>query len=71
MVDGYQIKEPLTTIELESKNKRDKVDYSRNPRMDNWYGNYFLFYGYQFIKNSSQSAKAKRYVFFMNKLLYK
>jgi hypothetical protein len=71
MVNGYEIKEPLTTIELESRNKRDNVDYSRNPRIENWYGNYFLFSGYQFIKNNSQSAKSKRYVFFLNKLLYK
>lgn len=71
LIDGYTIIEPLTTIKMESKDRRDVVEYSRKPKFENWYGNYFLASGYQNIKNSSRSQKSKRYVFFLNKLEFR
>ena len=71
MLSGYDIIEPLRTISLVTNYQRDIVEYSRNNYFTQWYGNYFIAYGYQHIRNSSKDIKKKRYVFYMNKLGYK
>ena len=71
MLLGYDVIEPLRTIPLVSDYQRDIVEYSRNNYFIRWYDNYFIAYGYQYIRNGSKEVKNKRYVFYMNKLGYK
>lgn len=71
MVNGEDVIEPLTTVRLETNHNRDAVEYSRNPKLEHWYGDYFVAYGYQYIRNNSKGVKSKRYVFFANKLICK
>jgi hypothetical protein len=71
LVDGYNVVERINSMDLETLQRHDVVEYSRSPRMEKWYGESFLFSGAQYIKNTSKSARAKRYVFFLNKLEYR
>jgi hypothetical protein len=71
MLSGYDIIEPLRTIPLISNYQKDIVEYSRNNYFIHWYGNYFIAYGYQYIRNNLKEVKNRRYVFYMNKLGYK
>jgi len=71
MLSSYDIIEPLRTISLTTNYQKDIIEYSRNNYFIQWYGDYFLAYGYQYIKNNSKEVKSKRYVFYLNKLGYR
>lgn len=71
LVDGYNVVEGLNFMDLETLQRHDVVEYTRSPKLEKWYGECFLFSGAQYIKNTSKSARAKRYVFFLNKLEYR
>ena len=60
---------PTQSIQLESKYKGDKVMEDLGSRMVHWYGNYFLCYGYQQIKNN-RLPDSKRTIFFFSKLAF-
>lgn len=70
LVDGYEVIEKTSTVPVESRYKKDIIDYSRDLMMRHWYGNCFVISGYQNIRNNSKTAKGHRYVFFINKLIY-
>lgn len=56
--------------EIETGYTGDKEKYSFS-NIDYWYGNYFLAYGQQKIKNKSdKNVKKKRKVYFVNKIKY-
>jgi hypothetical protein len=56
--------------EIETGYSSDKIEYSFS-KADYWYGNYFLAYGSQRIKNKgNKEAKRKREVFFISKIKY-
>ena len=71
MVEGEEIIEPLTSINMPTFHKEEIVEYSRNPRFEKWHGNYFLNSGYQYIRGGKEGKKAKRYVFFLSKMEYR
>ncbi len=71
LLAGYDVIEPLHTTPLVSNYRKDIIEYSRNNYFVHWYGNYFIAYGYQYIRNNSREVKNKRYVFYMNKLGFK
>jgi hypothetical protein len=57
------------SIRLEGKYKGDKVMEDLGSKMIHWYGNYFICYGYQKIKNN-KVAGGKRTIFYFNKLAF-
>jgi len=63
VVEGNQ----LTKIEMNDENDKLISDY--NSDMEYWYGDYFISYGYQKIKNA-QMDKSKRTVFYFNKIAF-
>lgn len=57
-------------LNLETKYKKDKIIDDENSNMIKWYGNYFLCYGYQEIRNNALRNADKRTVFYMNKVAF-
>lgn len=70
LVDGYEVIEKMSTIPIETRYRKDVVEYSRDINMYNWYANNFVIVGYQSIVNNTKSNRGHRYVFFVNKLRY-
>jgi hypothetical protein len=50
---------------------RDKIYTDSNSNMVYWYGNYFLVYGYQNIRNSYQNDRNNKNVFYLNKIAFR
>ncbi len=50
---------------------RDKIYTDSNSNIVNWYGNYFLVYGYQNIRNSYQNDRNNKNVFYLNKIAFR
>lgn len=71
LVNGYTILEKMSTLQLETNHPKDVVEYCRNLTMQPWCGRSFVMSGYQYIKNNSKTAKSKKYLFFVNKLMYR
>ena len=65
-----EIIEPLSTMNLETLQNRETVEYSKKVKMQTWYDDNFVISGYQYIKNNNRGNKNRRYVFFANKLQY-
>ena len=70
MVNGYEVIEKSNSFSIETNQPREFVDYNIDTRLENWYGNYYLASGYQYIVNKAKGGKAKRFVFFLNKIQY-
>ncbi len=58
-------------IKIETVFKKDRIIEDENNRIVHWYGDFYLIYGYQKIKNRSNTDKSTRTVFFMNKVAFK
>jgi len=50
---------------------RDKVSQDENNHIVRWYGDYFLIYGYQKLKNRTMGDQSTRVVFYANKITYR
>ena len=70
IVRGNEVIEKLDYVPLEMLNAEDKVVSESKSRIVYWYGNYFLCYGFQEIKNLSADRTGKRWVFFVNKIRF-
>ncbi len=70
LVNGYETIEKMETMSIETNFRQDAVDYNIDTRLEHWYGDNYVASGYQYIINKGKGAKGKRYVFFMNKLVY-
>ena len=70
LVNGYNVLEKTEYFNIETNQPRDMVDYNIDTRMEHWYGDNYLVSGYQYIVNKGRGAKAKRFVFFLNKIIY-
>ncbi|MBO4232131.1 MAG: hypothetical protein J5862_02700 [Bacteroidales bacterium] len=70
LVNGKTIVEPLSRMKLETNHPKDEIEYTKMLKMEHWYGNSFIISGYQYIKSGIKGSKAKKYVFFANKLKY-
>jgi len=68
-VTGDVTGNPLQNISIENKYKGDKVMEDLGSRILRWYGNYFICYGYQEIRNNRISG-GRRTVFYFNKLAF-
>lgn len=56
--------------DIAMKYPKDKLMNTKNNQMTAWYGNYFLCYGYQEIRNNSISGNNKRSVFYVTKVIF-
>lgn len=56
--------------DLQTKYRRDRIINEYGSNIEKWYGNYFLVYGYQEIKNNALPEQNKRNVFYMNKIAF-
>ena len=70
LVNGYDVLGKTDYVSIETNQPRDAVDYNIDTRLEHWYDSNYLVSGYQYIVNKGKSAKAKRFVFFMNKIVY-
>jgi len=60
---------PLQHVVIESKYRGDKVMEDLGSKISHWYGNYFLCYGYQKIRNN-RVGEGKRTVFYISKMAF-
>ena len=58
-------------IPLETAFKKDRITQDENNKLKHWYGDYYLVYGYQKLRNRSMKDKSNRTVFFINKIAFK
>ncbi len=58
-------------IPLETAFKKDRIVQDENNKLKHWYGDYYLVYGYQKLRNRSMQDKSNRSVFFINKIAFK
>lgn len=62
--------EKLDFSTIDMLNPDDKIISETKGVMSHWYGNYFLTYGYQDIKNIALATNNKRLVFYFSKLRF-
>lgn len=70
MVNGNEVIEKSNYFSIETSRSQDLVDYNIDTQLEHWYKDYYLVSGYQYIVNKGKGAKAKRFVFFLNKIRY-
>ena len=70
VVNGPDAKTGYDQMSILPDNARDEIMDDYNNGLTFWYGNYFLAYGYQQIRNNFISAN-KRTVFYVNKLAFR
>ncbi|MCR5114060.1 MAG: hypothetical protein K6A95_00060 [Bacteroidales bacterium] len=66
---GQTVEKPAN-ISIETSNPREVVEYNKQTQIQRWYGDNFVASGYQYLRNRDRATKAKRYVFYLNKLIY-
>ncbi|NVO03774.1 MAG: hypothetical protein HXX09_13840 [Bacteroidetes bacterium] len=70
IIRNNQVIEGKTYTKIQTNYNNDKLITDFNSDMEFWYGNYFISYGYQKIKNTSATEKSKRTVFYFNKIAF-
>ncbi len=60
----------IDNTKLELPYANDKIMENPSANIEWWYDNYFLCYGIQVIKNNALANKSKRYVFYLNKIIF-
>ncbi len=68
IIRGSEVIEGNSSTPIQTNYKNDKILSDYNSDMIYWYGDYFISYGYQRIKNNSPESKSKRTVFYFNKI---
>jgi hypothetical protein len=69
IINGEKVVGKLDYSDIATGMPRDEIESDKRSEMERWYGNYFLVYGYQTIKNIS-SDKRRRTVFYVNKIAF-
>lgn len=70
VVNGPESKTGYDQMSILPENARDEIMDDYNNGLSFWYGNYFIAFGYQQIRNNF-SAENKRTVFYVNKLAFR
>ena len=65
-----EVIESQSHTKIETNYPNDKLISDYNSDMEYWYGDYFISYGYQKIKNRNVGNKRKRTVFYFNKIAF-
>lgn len=72
VIRGHEVLDEKEDVKIETGFEDDRIKRSIYTNAEYWYGNYFLVYGYQQIKNTErESVRRKRVVFYFNKVGYK
>ena len=58
-------------MKIGTNSPQDRISQDENNYIMHWYGDYFLIYGYQKLKNRTMGDKSTRTVFYANKIAYK
>jgi hypothetical protein len=61
----------ISYAEIAPLSSHDKIYKDSNSNMVYWYGNFFLAYGYQNIRNSYQNDRNNKNVFYLNKIAFR
>jgi len=61
----------ISFTDIAPLSSRDKVYKDSNSNMTSWYGNFFLVYGYQNIRNNYQADRSNKNVFYLNKIAFR
>ncbi|MEN7549368.1 hypothetical protein AAG747_15700 [Rapidithrix thailandica] len=70
-IKGNDLVEEVSESEMATGHKADKIKRSFEDRLDYWFGNYFVAWGIQRIKNKEEGElKGKRNVFYFNKISF-
>ena len=69
VIQGNDVIESKEYTKIETSYNNDKVINDYDSDMEYWYGNYFISYGYQRIRNK-QMDKSRRTVFYFNKIAF-
>lgn len=64
-VDIGKVETPIKT-----KFERDRISDDEFDRIEHWYDEYFLIYGYQRLKNRAMEDQSTRTAFYVNKIAY-
>ncbi len=70
VINGAQAVGEVDYTEIATSHSNDDISSDERTDMEQWYGNYFIIYGYQSIKNNYLSGKKKRTVFYVNKIAF-
>jgi len=70
VIDGYDQLGSVEKTRLATKYIDDVQIESSGGMIRHWYGDCFLAYGYQSLRNNQQGGGSKRRVFYINKLLF-
>ena len=70
IIEGYQDIGEVERTRLATKNLGDVQLEASNGMTAHWYGNYYLAWGYQTLRNSEVAGGSKRSVFYINKLIF-
>lgn len=70
IIDGDKNLTNVTYSKIEALRRHDKVQKESNSYIMPWYGNYFLVHGYQTVRNSFTSERAKP-IFFVSKMAFR
>lgn len=70
IIEGPKTVDGVEHFPLETTYYNDKVVDDTKSSMEHWYGNYFIAYGFQTIRNNSLMDKNKRTVFYINKVAF-
>lgn len=70
VIDGYNQLGNVEKTRIATKYAGDVQIESSEGMIRHWYGNYFLAYGYQTLRNNQLGGGSKRRVFYFNKLVF-
>jgi len=68
IIEGNKVVSLENEVPISTEFDHDEVKRAFNSDLSFWYGNYFLAWGFQRIKNKADEVKNKRNVFFFNKI---
>lgn len=71
LIDGGSTIANISTTDIASLSPRDKIYRDSNSSLEFWYNNYFIVYGYQNIRNSYQSERHNKDIFYINKIAFR
>ncbi|MBN1340501.1 MAG: hypothetical protein JXA03_14320 [Bacteroidales bacterium] len=71
IIDEGETIEGTDYFPLEASYANDRIIEDKKSIMVPWYGNYFLCYGFQTIRNDSFIGKERRLVFYLNKVAFR
>ncbi len=69
-ISGSRKLDPLEKVNIASRYTRDRPAGGGTNKIIHWYGNYFLVYGYQQLKNRALQNQPLRTVFYINKVAF-